>query len=135
MCLPVTGRLPNVVVISMVWPSPLIRFGPLGPVIVSPKHPAIAGSLQDGLPNLNLRTLVNGELRQETNTDDLLFRLSSILEYISLGRTVKRGTAILTGTPSGVAAFLNPPLWLKTGDVVQVEIEHLGIISNTMVVG
>jgi 2-keto-4-pentenoate hydratase/2-oxohepta-3-ene-1,7-dioic acid hydratase in catechol pathway len=60
---------------------------------------------------------VNGELRQESNTNDLLFRMTELLEYLSMGRTVRKGTAIMTGTPSGIAAFMEPPAWLRSGDV------------------
>lgn len=110
------------------------KFAPIGPAIVSPSSPLIKDKIQDGAPNLLLQTFVNGELRQETNTDDLLFRTSELLEFISLGRTVRKGTIIMTGTPSGVAAFMKPPAWLKNGDVVEVKIESLGSIKNKMVI-
>ncbi|EXJ87213.1 hypothetical protein A1O3_04172 [Capronia epimyces CBS 606.96] len=111
------------------------KFAPLGPAIVSPSAPAIAGKLKDGIPVLELQTRVNGEVRQQTSTGDLLFLVSDILQFLSRGRTVRRGTVIMTGTPSGVAAFLDPPNWLKNGDVVEVEIEALGTIKNKMVIG
>jgi 2-keto-4-pentenoate hydratase/2-oxohepta-3-ene-1,7-dioic acid hydratase in catechol pathway len=111
------------------------KFAPIGPAIVSPESPLIKDKIQDGAPNLLLQTFVNGELRQETNTDDLLFRVSALLEYISMGRTVRRGTIIMTGTPSGVAAFMKPPGWLKNGDIVEIKIEGLGSIKNKMVIG
>lgn len=111
------------------------KFAPIGPAIVSPESPLIKDKIQDGAPNLLLQTFVNGELRQETSTDDLLFRTSDLLEYISMGRTVRKGTVIMTGTPSGVAAFMKPPAWLKNGDVVEIKIEALGSIRNKMVIG
>lgn len=110
------------------------KFAPIGPAIISPESSLIKDKIHDGAPNLRLQTFVNGELRQETNTDDLLFRTSDLLEYISMGRTVRKGTIIMTGTPSGVAAFMKPPAWLKTGDVVEIKIEALGSIKNKMVI-
>lgn len=90
--------------------------------------------MQDGDPDLQLRTLVNDEERQDSRTSDLLFGTSDILEHLSRGTTVRRGTVIMTGTPSGVAAFMDPPRWLHSGDVVQIDIEGIGKIRNTMVI-
>ena len=113
------------------------NFAPLGPLIVGPRCPGLAETIVEedgGIPSLMLRTKVNGELRQETSTSDLLFKLDDILEYMSLGRTIRRGTVIMTGTPSGVAAFLDPPNWLKNGDTVEISIEEIGTIRNRMVI-
>lgn len=110
------------------------KFAPLGPVIVSSRSPTIADKIKDGIPVLTLQTRVNGELRQDTSTGDLLFLMSDILQYLSLGRTVRKGTVIMTGTPSGVAAFFKPPKWLQDGDIVEVKIEGLGAIKNKMVI-
>ncbi|KAL5356332.1 hypothetical protein BJX96DRAFT_162389 [Aspergillus floccosus] len=109
------------------------KFAPIGPVIVS-AH-AIAGQhrTQAGDPDLQIRTLVNGEERQNSRTSDLLFGISDILEHLSRGTTIRRGTVIMIGTPSGVAAFMDPPRWLRSGDVVEVEIEGIGKVMNTMV--
>ncbi|KAK5560803.1 hypothetical protein LTR46_001111 [Exophiala xenobiotica] len=110
------------------------KFAPLGPVIVSSRAPSVANRIDDGIPVLSLRTCVNGEERQSTSTGDLLFRMSNLLEFLSVGRTIRKGTVIMTGTPSGVAAFLKPPRWLQSGDVVEVEIEGLGTIKNEMLI-
>lgn len=109
------------------------KFAPLGPVLVSGKAPTIADKIVDGIPNLTLTTRVNGQERQHANTEDLLFRMTELLKYLSMGRTLRRGTIIMTGTPSGVAAFLQPPQWLLAGDVAEVEIESLGVIRNKIV--
>jgi 2-keto-4-pentenoate hydratase/2-oxohepta-3-ene-1,7-dioic acid hydratase in catechol pathway len=109
------------------------KFAPIGPIIVSPVAPAIRGKLHHGTPHLTLRTLVNGEERQRTQTSDLLFDIATILEHLSRGTVIRRGTVVLTGTPSGVAAFLEPPNWLRHGDVVEIDIEGLGVIRNKMV--
>lgn len=95
-------------------------------MIVSPKVVGNAGTLQ-------LQTLVNGELRQDTNTNDLLFNVERIVSFISQGTTLEKGTVIMTGTPAGVAMGMKEPRWLKHGDVVEVRIEALGKVRNKMV--
>ncbi|KAK3946570.1 hypothetical protein QBC32DRAFT_357474 [Pseudoneurospora amorphoporcata] len=101
------------------------RFAPLGPVLVSPKLVGNAG-------NLRLQTFVNGELRQDTNTSDLLFNTEDIVAFVSQGTTLEAGTVIMTGTPAGVAMGMKEPKWLKDGDVVEVRIEQLGSVKNRM---
>lgn len=95
-------------------------------MIVSPKVVGNAGMLQ-------LQTLVNGEVRQDTNTNDLLFNVETIISFISQGTTLEKGTVIMTGTPAGVAMGMKEPRWLKDGDVVEVRIEGLGKVQNKMV--
>ncbi len=101
------------------------KYAPLSPVLVSPKIVGNAGQLQ-------LQTIVNGEVRQDTNTNDLLFGVERIIEFISQGTTLEKGTIIMTGTPAGVAMGMAQPKWLKDGDVVEVKIEHLGSAKNIM---
>ncbi|KAK5047213.1 hypothetical protein LTR84_006735 [Exophiala bonariae] len=103
------------------------NFGPIGPVIAS--RAAIHNP-----EALSLRTWVNGDLRQDCKTDDLIFGIASIIRHLSQGMTLRKGTVIMTGTPNGVAAFLQPRNWLKNDDVVKIEIEGIGIIENKMVV-
>jgi 2-keto-4-pentenoate hydratase/2-oxohepta-3-ene-1,7-dioic acid hydratase in catechol pathway len=77
---------------------------------------------------------VNGESRQDSNTNDLLFNVRTIVSFISQGTTLEKGTVIMTGTPAGVAMGMKPtPQYLKNGDVVEVSIEHLGSTKNVMV--
>lgn len=104
------------------------KFAPIGPVIASTR------AIPDPTA-LTLTTRVNGEERQRTGTDDMIHKIPAILQFLSRGTTLKPGTIIMTGTPSGVAAFLQPPPWLRDGDVVEVEISGLGTISNRMVTG
>lgn len=80
-----------------------------------------------------METFVNGEKRQSTQIDDLIFDIPTILEHLSRGKTIRKGTVIMTGTPSGVAAFMKPPVWLKDGDVVEIKVEQVGSIKNRMV--
>jgi 2-keto-4-pentenoate hydratase/2-oxohepta-3-ene-1,7-dioic acid hydratase in catechol pathway len=99
---------------------------PLGPWIVT----------TDELPdphNLDLKTWVNGELRQDANTSDLIFDVGDIIAHLSTAFTLEPGDVIVTGTPSGVGAFREPPAWLKAGDVVRIEIEKIGAIENRVV--
>jgi 2-keto-4-pentenoate hydratase/2-oxohepta-3-ene-1,7-dioic acid hydratase in catechol pathway len=82
---------------------------------------------------LKLKTWVNGEERQNAGTDEMIHDIPTILRFLSRGTTLKPGTIIMTGTPSGVAAFMKPPAWLQHGDVVEIEISGLGTIRNKMV--
>lgn len=103
------------------------KYAPLGPMLVSPKVVAAAD-------NLSLQTFVNGEMRQSSNTNDLLFGVQEIVSFISQGTTLEEGTVIMTGTPAGVAMGMKPkPQYLKDGDVVEVRIAELGSTKNRMV--
>jgi len=93
----------------------------------------VAPSVVGAADNLRLQTFVNGELRQDTSTDDLLFNVRAIVSFLSQGSTLERGTVIMTGTPAGVAMGMTEPKWLENGDVVEVKIEHLGSCTNKMV--
>ena len=101
------------------------KFAPLGPMLVAP---SLVGDASD----LHLRTLVNGEERQNTSTGDLLFGVEEIVSFCSQGTTLEAGTVILTGTPSGVAMGMKEPKYLNDGDVVEVSITGLGKVSNKM---
>jgi 2-keto-4-pentenoate hydratase/2-oxohepta-3-ene-1,7-dioic acid hydratase in catechol pathway len=100
--------------------------GPLGPWIVTP----------DELPDphaLEIRTWVNGELRQHSNTRHLIFDCFALVEYLSAAFTLEVGDVITTGTPSGIGIGMQPPRLLAAGDVVRVEIEGIGRLENRMV--
>jgi 2-keto-4-pentenoate hydratase/2-oxohepta-3-ene-1,7-dioic acid hydratase in catechol pathway len=103
------------------------KFAPIGPILAS------TSAIPDP-KTLTLRTSVNGEQRQKTQTDDLIFDIPAILRYISRGTTLRPGTLIMTGTPSGVGAFMKPPTWLQDGDIVEIEISGIGQIRNKMVI-
>jgi acylpyruvate hydrolase len=81
---------------------------------------------------LSLRTWVNGELRQDARTDDLIFGIEALVAFISQTCTLEPGDLILTGTPSGVGAYQDPPAFLQSGDVVRIEIERLGAIEHAV---
>ena len=100
--------------------------GPLGPWLVTPD--------ELGDPHrLDVRTWVNGDLRQESNTRLFLRGCYELIAFLSTMCTLEPGDVIATGTPPGVAAGMNPPGWLQTGDTVKVEIERIGFIENRVV--
>ena len=82
--------------------------------------------------DLGLRTWVNGELRQDSSTSDLIFDVPAIVTFIAEAITLEPGDLILTGTPSGVGAFMDPPRFLSSGDVVRIEIDRLGSIEHAV---
>lgn len=81
---------------------------------------------------LGLRTWVNGELRQDSSTSKLIFKIPELISFISETCTLEPGDLILTGTPSGVGMGLDPPRFLGSGDVVRIEIERLGAIEHSI---
>lgn len=83
-------------------------------------------------PCLGIRSYVNGELRQDSNTDKLIFGIDHIVSELSSGMCLKAGTIISTGTPSGVGMGFEPPLFLKSGDEVICEVEGIGKIVNVV---
>jgi acylpyruvate hydrolase len=100
-------------------------FCPLGPWVTTADEVADPG-------NLRLRTWVNGDLRQDSSTSDLIFGCQELVAFISQTCTLSPGDMILTGTPSGVGMGLDPPQFLNSGDVVRIEIESLGHIEHAV---
>lgn len=85
--------------------------------------------------NLPIRLRLNGQTMQESNTSQMIFSVSTILAYLSLVFTLEPGDLIFTGTPPGVGFVRKPPVFLKDGDVVEVEIEGIGVLRNPVVQG
>jgi len=101
-------------------------FCPIGPWVVTKD--------EFGQPGGHKITLkVNGKIRQDSNTSDLYHGVPAIIEALSGALTLEAGDIIATGTPSGVAAGMQPPKWLKVGDVMDVEIEGIGVLTNKIV--
>ena len=100
-------------------------FTPMGPVITTADEIPFP-------PRLEISCRVNGELRQHSSTDMLITGIDAILEELSQGMTLKAGTIIATGTPKGVGMGFDPPRWLHPGDVVECEIERIGVLRNTV---
>ena len=99
--------------------------GPIGPWIVT------ADEIPDP-QNLALRCFVNGELRQQSNTADMSFTVAEQIKYLSTAFTLEPGDLLATGTPEGVGAAMNPPQFLKSGDVVRCEVDGIGAIENRL---
>ena len=98
-------------------------FAPLGPCLVT----------TDEIPNPNalaIKTILNGETVQDWNTNDMIFDVPALIAFLSGSTTLLPGTVILTGTPQGVGMARKPPLWMKDGDTVTVEIEGIGSLVN-----
>jgi 2-keto-4-pentenoate hydratase/2-oxohepta-3-ene-1,7-dioic acid hydratase in catechol pathway len=101
-------------------------FCPLGPVLVT----------RDEIPNpnsLRIKTILNGQAMQDWSTDDMVFDVPALIEFLSGSKTLLAGTVILTGTPHGVGFARKPPVFLKAGDSVTIEIEKIGSLTNPVV--
>ena len=98
-------------------------FCPLGPWIVT------VDELAD--PNrLGIRTVLNGQIMQDWNTDDMIFDVATLIEFLSGSTLLAPGTVILTGTPHGVGFARKPPVFLQAGDTITVEIDRIGALTN-----
>ncbi|WP_037392275.1 fumarylacetoacetate hydrolase family protein, partial [Sinorhizobium fredii] len=84
------------------------------------------------LADIRLETRVNGEVRQSDRTSRMIFPLRKIINYISTFTTLVPGDVIVSGTPTGAGARFDPPIWLKPGDVVEVEADGIGTLRNTI---
>lgn len=107
-------------------------FCPLGPVIVtqaSPNQPNSPDAITDP-QNLRIRSILNGTVMQDDSTAGMIFPVAELIARISRDTTLLPGTVILTGTPSGVGQARNPPVFLKPGDRITIDIEHLGQLTN-----
>lgn len=100
-------------------------FCPLGPWIVT----------KDEIPNPNslaIRSILNGQTMQNSNTSDMIFDVPALIESLSSTMTLSPGTVILTGTPPGVGFARKPPVFLKKGDTIRIEIEKIGALENPL---
>jgi 2-keto-4-pentenoate hydratase/2-oxohepta-3-ene-1,7-dioic acid hydratase in catechol pathway len=104
----------------------LDTFCPLGPYLVTKDEIADPHSL-------SIKCIVNGQTMQDSNTRELIFKLPYLIAYLSRGVTLLPGDVITTGTPDGVGVFRKPPVFLKHGDAVTVEVEGLGQLTNPCV--
>ncbi|MBF1363121.1 MAG: fumarylacetoacetate hydrolase family protein, partial [Megasphaera micronuciformis] len=89
--------------------------------------------LRDAAPDIfNIVTKVNGEVRQDASTDDLIFTVPTLISQLSAGTTLSCGDIIATGTPAGVGVGFNPPRYLKSGDSIEITISSIGTLKNTV---
>jgi 2-keto-4-pentenoate hydratase/2-oxohepta-3-ene-1,7-dioic acid hydratase in catechol pathway len=101
-------------------------FAPLGPCLV----------LKDEIPDpaaLKIKTILNGQVMQDWNTGDMIFDVPTLIAFLSGSTTLLPGTVILTGTPHGIGAARKPPIFLKPGDSVTIEIDRIGALTNPVV--
>lgn len=98
-------------------------FCPLGPCIETDLDPARAG----------IRSRLNGRVMQDSNTSDLIFSAASLIAYLSSCMTLLPGTVLMTGTPPGVGVARKPPVFLRPGDTIEIEIDGVGVLSNPVV--
>ncbi len=98
-------------------------FAPLGPSLVT----------KEDIPDphtLRIQTILNGQSMQDWNTNDMIFDIPTLIEFLSGSTTLQPGTVILTGTPQGVGLARTPPLWLKKGDEISIVIQNIGTLTN-----
>ncbi|MBD0344920.1 MAG: fumarylacetoacetate hydrolase family protein, partial [Coleofasciculus sp. Co-bin14] len=98
-------------------------FCPLGPCVVTKDEIANPNALR-------LKTTLNGQVMQDHTTADMIFDVPALIESLSSTMTLRPGSVILTGTPQGVGFARTPPVWMKAGDVVAIEIERIGRLEN-----
>lgn len=101
-------------------------FCPLGPSLLTPDE---LGDPQE----LHIQTRLNGEVMQNSNTSHMIHSVASLIAFLSQDTTLLPGTVILTGTPSGVGSARDPRVFLKDGDIIEVEIEKIGVLRNPVV--
>jgi 2-keto-4-pentenoate hydratase/2-oxohepta-3-ene-1,7-dioic acid hydratase in catechol pathway len=100
------------------------RTGGFGPWLIT------ADELPDAAKGLKIQSRLNGTVMQSDNTDNMMFPIVEMLVYLTEGITLEPGDVIFTGTPSGVGHARKPPVWMKNGDTIEVEIERIGTLRN-----
>jgi 2-keto-4-pentenoate hydratase/2-oxohepta-3-ene-1,7-dioic acid hydratase in catechol pathway len=100
------------------------RTGGFGPWMVS------ADEVPAGGKGLKIESRLNGQVMQSDNTDNMMFPVAETLVYVTQGMTLEPGDVLVTGTPSGVGHARKPPVWMKQGDVAEIEIEGVGLLRN-----
>jgi 2-keto-4-pentenoate hydratase/2-oxohepta-3-ene-1,7-dioic acid hydratase in catechol pathway len=98
--------------------------GGFGPVLVT------ADELAPGAKGLRIQSRLNGQVMQDANTDDMIFSVAETIALLSECLTLEPGDAIIMGTPAGVGQARTPPVWMKAGDTIEVEIERIGVLRN-----
>lgn len=101
-------------------------FCPLGPLLVSP-------TLVPNPNGLQITCSLNGDILQNSSTVDMIFSVAELISFLSQDTTLSPGTVILTGTPEGVGFTRDPPIYLRSGDIISVEIENVGILTNQVI--
>jgi 2-keto-4-pentenoate hydratase/2-oxohepta-3-ene-1,7-dioic acid hydratase in catechol pathway len=102
------------------------RTGGFGPVLVT------ADELAPGAAGLRIQSRLNGQVMQDANTDDMIFSVAETIALLAEVLTLEPGDVIVMGTPAGVGQARNPPVWMKAGDTIEVEIDRVGLLSNAI---
>lgn len=102
------------------------RSGPFGPVLVT------ADELPPGATELRIQTRLNGQVMQDANTRDMIWGVAETIQLLTECMTLEPGDLIVMGTPAGVGQARDPQVWMKHGDVVEIEIEQIGVLRNTI---
>jgi acylpyruvate hydrolase len=98
--------------------------GPFGPVVVT------ADELRPGATGLRIQSRLNGQVMQDANTDDMIWGVAETIKLLTECMTLEPGDVIAMGTPAGVGQARNPPVWMKDGDTVEIEIENIGVLTT-----
>ena len=101
--------------------------GGFGPVLVT------ADDLEPGATGLRIQSRLNGQVMQDANTDDMIFDVAETIALLADCMTLEPGDAIIMGTPAGVGQARTPPVWMKAGDLIEIEIEKIGVLANPIV--
>ena len=101
--------------------------GGFGPVLVT------ADELSPGATGLRIQSRLNGQVMQDANTDDMIFAVDETIALLAECMTLQAGDVIVMGTPAGVGQARTPPVWMKAGDTIEIEIEQIGVLSNPIV--
>jgi len=101
--------------------------GPIGPIVVTPDE------LPPGAAGLRIQSRLNGEIMQDANTNDMIFPVDQTIAILSEVMTLEPGDMIAMGTPPGVGHARKPPVWMKAGDMVEIEIERIGVLRNPVI--
>ncbi len=101
--------------------------GGFGPVLVT------ADELAPGATGLRIQSRLNGQVMQDANTSDMIFAVDETIELLAQCLTLEPGDAIIMGTPAGVGQARTPPVWMKAGDTIEIEIEKIGVLRNPIV--
>jgi acylpyruvate hydrolase len=100
--------------------------GPFGPEIVT------SDEVPKGAKGLRIQSRLNGKVMQDANTDDLIFNIHNLIYRLSECMTLEPGDIIVSGTPAGVGYARTPPIFMKPGDVIEIEVEGIGVLTNTI---
>jgi 2-keto-4-pentenoate hydratase/2-oxohepta-3-ene-1,7-dioic acid hydratase in catechol pathway len=101
--------------------------GGFGPMLVT------ADELAPGATGLRIQSRLNGQVMQDANTSDMIFPVDETIALLAECMTLEPGDAIIMGTPAGVGQARTPPVWMKAGDLIEIEIDHVGLLANPIV--